>query len=223
MRRLLALVVLAALVGAVWGLFVPTAEAIWAVYYLKVQPGTPKDDPGVLTCGWHSGACPNDASRTAIDWDDYGGSTVYWRSYLFMQYAQHDTVVARGYSTQYDTAICYRTRVRVVHYLSGQSMGRVYYTHTISNSATVSIKGSGSGWSYSKGSVAAVADPEMTDDCPWGGTHIHQGDDDNYFSESPTFPWSTECNVGMHPPCTKSYDVTASDKWQFYGSGRIQY
>jgi hypothetical protein len=221
-RPFVGLVVLAALVGALCALFVPTAEATSATYYLKVQPGTHRDNPGVLTCGWHTGACPNDAYQ-AIDWDDYGGNRVYWRSYLFMQYAQPDTVVAYGYSTQYDTAICYRTRVRVVHYLGGQSMGKVYYTHTQSNGATVSIKGSGSGWSYSKGRIATVATSEKTTSCDWGGTHIHQTDDDNHFSENPTFPWSTECNVGMDPPCTESYDVTASNKWQFYRSGTVYY
>jgi len=219
MRPFVGLVVLAALVGALCGLFVPRAEAISATYYLKVQPGTHLDNPGILTCGWHAGACPNDAYQ-AIDWDDYGGSRVYWRSYLYMQYAEPDSVVAYGYSTQNNTAFCYRTRLRVAHYLSGQSMGRVYYTHTHSNGATISIKGSGSGWSDSKGRIATVADPEKTEDCPWEGTHIHQGDDYNYFSENPTFPWSSECHV---PYCTESHNITDPNKWQFYRSGTIYY
>ncbi|MGQ9572564.1 MAG: hypothetical protein ACUVV3_05175 [Dehalococcoidia bacterium] len=198
----------------------PRVEAIFATYYLKVQPGPPLDNPGVLTCGWHTGACPNDA-YVAIDWDDYGGNQAYWRSYLYMQYAQHGTVVAWGYSTQYDTPSCYRTRLRVVHYLSGQSMGRVYYTHTHSNGATIGIKGSGSSWSDTKGQIGTIVTSEKTQGCDWEGAHIHQGDDDNLFShKNPTFPMSTQCHV---PWCTQSVNTMDPNKWQFYRAGQIQY
>ena len=213
-KRLALLAIFAVLAGILAALFTPKAEAIWANYTIKNLPGPPSDT-GVLTCGWHSGACPG-SGMVALDWQGSGGATVYWRSWLYHQYASPNTVVAKGYSTQYNTSLCYRTRVRVASTQSGQFMGYVYYTHTQSNGATRNILGSSS-WSYTKASVATVRSSEMQY-CPWDGPNIHQADDAGQWTENGAYPTSSQCTL-----CYWSYNVASSGNWQFSLSSRVQY
>lgn len=212
--RLTVLAIFAVLVGALIALFTPKAEAIWANYTIRNLPGPPSDT-GVLTCGWHSGGCPG-AGTVALDWQGSGGATVYWRSWVYHQYASPGSLIARGYSIQSNTTLCYRTRVRVLSTQSGQFMGDVYYTHTNSNGATRNILGSSS-WSYTKASVATVRSTEMAN-CPWEGPHIHQADDASQWSENAAYPTSSQCTL-----CYWSYNVASSGNYQFLSSGRLYY
>lgn len=214
LKRLTILAVLAVLAGTLAAAFTPEAQAVWASYTVRNMPGPPPDT-GVLNCGWHSGACPG-SGMVALDWQAGGGSTIYWRSWVYHQYAAPNSVVAQAQSRQFDSAVCYRTRVRLFHNPSGAYMGAVYYTHTQSNGQDKNIWGSSS-WQYTKVSIATTRSTEKPL-CPWEGPHVHQADDSAEWSENTAYPTSSQCTL-----CYWSYNVTTWSNYQFVRSGQAQY
>lgn len=213
-NRFIVLVTLAAFTGALIGWLAPSVQAITASYTIRNQPGSPLDT-GKLACGWHASGCPTTGNE-ALDWDDYGGLTVNWRSWVYHQYASPNSLVAYGYSEQ-SNYTCTRARVRIVHYLSGQAMGTVYYTHSQSNGARVNILGSSS-WSYTGATPVATMVTSEVPGCPWTGINVHQADNANHWSENTGYPTASQCTL-----CYTPYNVTSFSNYQFVRSSIVQY
>lgn len=216
MIRNLALASLASLVlGSVAGLLVPgpqDAQAVTINLELRVNPG-PAASTDTLNCGWHD-VCQTPYDRglgnNALDWQNTGGSTVYWRSYGYRSDASTNNI-ASGKVLIADTPTCRRILVEVKDAF-GASLGLVYYTHTATNinGATFNIGGK-QAWQATWAAIGTSANaiggsnPAEFAGCPFTAPHLHQYSSSSFAKNSSLYP---------NAPSGGSYNVTLLASYQ---------
>lgn len=127
-----------------------------------------------LKCGWHTTCLYPYSWGNALDWGNFGGQPVYWRSFGIA--TPNPGVLGTARPRDASSAYCYITSMDIFS-LNGTFRGTAAYEHTtITTSSSVSI-GSGSGVSPYEtvaGPIGTTASSEKSPSCPWEAAHLHQ-------------------------------------------------
>ena len=161
------LIVVSVVIGALLGVAYPINHASATTSaQIKITPG---GSWGWLTTTWHD-------SPTALDWAKQGGGAsgaIFWRSWTFRSDTSFPIALGTIVPSASNTSVCYRTRVEYKD-TTGASVASAYYTHTPYNgNGTTTIYGD-INQEYLIWSIATYAYPDMSDDCPSSGPHVHQ-------------------------------------------------
>lgn len=215
-RKLSLLMLLAALVGGVYGFLTPAPGAAQARINVEllINPGggLMNGSNGWLTCGWHTTCEPPYDTGDALDWDNFDNAWVYWRSYGKRSDSYTGTI-ANTALVRNDTSYCYRLRQDIVDAF-GFAKGSESYMHTRTydawNGAVNPVNGGAGYWAFTKFEIgwSVPLRGEKTTNCPFGGSHVHQYS--SGFSRN-SYPTASQFNSGY-----REYGIELVGNWQHY-------
>lgn len=213
-RYIGALALLAAIIGGVAGLALPSPTSAQTGYRLDVDVainpggGLMSGSNGWLTCGWHQ-ECPGTYPYgDGLDWDNFDNGTVYWRSYGWRSDSCDNCQVASTTLWTSNTSTCYRIRQDLVDWF-GYYRGAEYYTHTTTpwNGYSNPVTAGANRWLMSEFAIGYSVTSDLAT-CPFGGSHVHQTS--SGLMRNGLYP----TGASLHLPSIGSYPIRSSGYWQ---------
>ena len=200
------LVVASAVLGGLLGFVAaPPARAVTSVA-LEIHPGAST----FFNCGWHIACEETPTPGPALDRNETGDSSIYWRSYGYIPGFDY---FARG-TIETATMGCYRIRVDISSPAGQTYRGSEYYTHTRTDVAgqTFDIPGSTFGSSYTR-YIGYTIDPDQCSQ--WTGEHLHQYAYWEDVSSSSTGNYPAAINYGTTFPVTSQGYYQDRANWTY--------